>query len=232
MNKYHQEIVEQLKKAAGHKYKYLDSAKYEGSPHFHYFISAPKKREIIKTWISKHKGLTLDEFISLLGCLYKGKSYEEKTTAGLLLGYLPKFREKLDPNLLDKWLEHLEGWAEIDATCQSNFTAKEILENWNGWEKLMKNLSKDENISKKRASLVLLTRAVAQSNDERLIDLAFENINRLKTERNILITKAISWLLRSMIKNHKTTVEKYLNKNSVTLPKIAIRETQNKLLFI
>ncbi|MBI2314815.1 DNA alkylation repair protein [Candidatus Daviesbacteria bacterium] len=35
-----------------------------------------------------------------------------------------------------------------------------------------------------------------------MADLAFENIDKLKAEKDVLITKAISWVLRSLIKNH------------------------------
>jgi 3-methyladenine DNA glycosylase AlkD len=70
---------------------------------------------------------------------------------------------------------------------------------------------------------------VSQSANEEFADLAFTLINRLKHEKDILITKAISWLLRAMIKNHKSKVAAYLQKNYDKLPKIAARETKRKL---
>ncbi|MDP2951009.1 MAG: DNA alkylation repair protein, partial [bacterium] len=59
--------------------------------------------------------------------------------------------------------------------------------------------------------------------------LAFENIEKLKPEKDILITKAISWLLRNLIKYHKKEVADYLKKNKNSLPKIAVRETEKKI---
>jgi 3-methyladenine DNA glycosylase AlkD len=76
----------------------------------------------------------------------------------------------------------------------------------------------------------LLTKPVRDSDDTRLADLAFANIDKLKQDREILVTKAISWLLRDLIKNHRQKVEKYLQKNEDTLPRIAVRETRTKLL--
>jgi len=87
----------------------------------------------------------------------------------------------------------------------------------------------DGNPSRRRASLVLLTKSVRGSNDARLSKLAFKNIDLLKGEKDILITKAVSWLLRSLIKNHRVEVVDYINKNRQILPKIAIRETERKL---
>lgn len=134
------------------------------------------------------------------------------------------------PKHLDIWLEKLEGWAEIDSLCQSAFRAEDILGNWREWELYLKAFSRDARfIQKRRASLVLLNKAVEQSTDKRLAILAFNNIDNIKDERDILITKAVSWILRSLVKNHRTEVEKYLQENLDYLPKIAIRETQNKL---
>ena len=78
--------------------------------------------------------------------------------------------------------------------------------------------------------MVLLTKPVRESDDVRLADLAFSNIDKLKENREILVTKAISWLLRDLINNHRQRVEEYLKANQDTLPKIAIRETRMKLL--
>jgi 3-methyladenine DNA glycosylase AlkD len=71
---------------------------------------------------------------------------------------------------------------------------------------------------------------VRDSEDARLADFAFMNIDKLKKEREILVTKAISWLLRDLIKHNRPRVETYLKENEDTLPKIALRETRTKLL--
>ena len=67
--------------------------------------------------------------------------------------------------------------------------------------------------------------------DDRLERIALANINRLKHERDILITKAVSWLLRAGTINYRRQVEAYLRENADSLPKIAIRETKNKSQF-
>ena len=48
-------------------------------------------------------------------------------------------------------------------------------------------------------------------------------------EKEVLITKAVSWLLRSMIKYYRNEVTDYLNENKESLPKIAVREVSIKL---
>lgn len=49
-------------------------------------------------------------------------------------------------------------------------------------------------------------------------------IGRLQPEIEILITKAISWQLRSMVKHHKKIVMDFIYKNKATLPAVAVRE--------
>ncbi|MDO8690998.1 MAG: DNA alkylation repair protein [Dehalococcoidia bacterium] len=130
---------------------------------------------------------------------------------------------------MDRWLTGAEGWLEVDSLCYGAFTADDMLSDWASWETLLRALASDEDVHKRRASLVLLTKAVRESDDPRLADLAFENIDRLRGEKDPLITKAISWLLRDLIRNARTRVEDYLAQNSSTIPKIAVREVTNKL---
>lgn len=203
--------------------------KYLGSNKPTKCIKSSEMIKLGKNFI-KEENLNLKEYVSILDHLYKNaKTFQEIDLAARLLGVAPKLRTQIDPNKLDYWLNFTHGWAENDVLCQNNFTDKELLENWSVWKKLLTKFSKDKNISKRRASLVLLVKSVRLSSDNKLSKLAFENIERLKKEEDILITKAISWLLRSLIKNHKNEVALYLKQNQDTLPKIAIREVQTKL---
>src|SRR5512143_1066816 len=105
-----------------------------------------------------------------------------------------------------------------------------MLAHWKSWKALLTAFAKDDNIHKRRAALVLLTKPLRESDDPRLAALAFSNVDRLKAEKHILITKAVSWILRSLIKHHPTAVSNYLDANEGGLPKIAVRETRHKLV--
>ena len=77
---------------------------------------------------------------------------------------------------------------------------------------------------------MLLTGPARASADPRIRDLAFETIDRLKAEKPILITKAVSWLLRALAeRHHKREVAAYLDVHAAALPAIAVRETRRKL---
>jgi 3-methyladenine DNA glycosylase AlkD len=130
---------------------------------------------------------------------------------------------------VDGWLDGLSGWAEIDSLCASVFAADQVSESWPAWRSLIERLSLDPNINRRRAALVLLTTPTRTSDDPRFAELAFAVIDGLKGERAILITKAVSWLLRSMTGRHAGAVGEYLEANAAALPAIAVRETRTKL---
>ncbi|MFC1790753.1 DNA alkylation repair protein [Patescibacteria group bacterium] len=231
MNELHQKLLELVKKEAiqNPTVSKLPPG-YGGSREKDYPLSNPQLRVIVRDWLKKQPDLNYNQFITLLNSLYsQSKTATEKYLAGFLLEYLPKLRQQVEPPMFGKWLDFLTGWAQIDSLCQSKFSAAEMLTKWLVWESLIKGFSQSKSISKRRASLVLLTGPVRGSSEKKFVDLGLENINRLKTEKEILITKAISWLLREMIKNHQSRVMTFLAQNEASLPKIAVRETKRKL---
>jgi 3-methyladenine DNA glycosylase AlkD len=231
-NKFHSELISEVKAHAkplsqSQKEKFQ---RYVGTSKTFYAIGTAAERAIIKGWIRRHPNLTEAEYIELLNSLCQGESINEISIASELLESLPKLRKAVVPRCLDEWLNRVQGWAEVDSFCQSKFSAAEVLSNWKEWEGLLTKLASDDNVHKRRASLVLLTKPVRDSDDTRLADLAFANIDKLKKDTEILVTKAISWLLRDLIKHNRQRVETYLKENENTLPRIAFRETKAKLL--
>lgn len=232
MNEHHAELLGELNKNAegsgAQPWPKLPS--YLGTSKICYGVPAAVKGRIVRDLLKKHPDLTVPEYVELVSSLCRGRSFDEVSLAGALLGAAPKLRRQLDPRLLDRWLEYVEGWAETDSLCQSSFTAQEVLARWEEWQELLVEFATSSNIHKRRASLVLLARPIRESADERLAELALANIERLKVEKGILITKAVSWLLRDLVKHHKTKVADYLEANADSLPRIAVRETRRKLL--
>lgn len=221
-----------LEKALQKAVKDAPNKKFEahlGTSNTHYGLSMVVLRTITKAFHDQHKNFSYNDFIALLDELYASNIYEEKILASLLLSVYGGHRKNLDLEKLGEWLEHLSGWAEIDNLCQSMFPENEVLPKWQTWAKLLRDFSKSDNISKRRASLVLLLKSFRTSDDIRLQRFNLETIDQLKHEKNILITKAVSWSLRTMIKHHRTAVETYLKENEATLPTIAVRETKKKL---
>jgi 3-methyladenine DNA glycosylase AlkD len=202
---------------------------YTGSTSKAYGIRAPQMREFVKAWVSEHKDLPYGDWLTLLNDLYHGDSQEEHIVTSMFLERYKQHRRRLPLSQLDSWLSCLVGWAEVDSTCAMCFTAADVLERWDEWVPFLRRLSEDTNINKRRASIVLLLKPVRESTDARLLNLALENVERLKSEKDMLITKAVSWILREATKQHHAAIEKYVKENAASLPAIAVRETRKKL---
>jgi 3-methyladenine DNA glycosylase AlkD len=228
-NTHHSEILSLIKSRSGTPTQHTFSDAYLGNSNFRYAISVPVLRKIAKQWMSAHRSLSAAEISDLVTSLVTGESGTEKSMAGIILDNTTVPQRKFDPELFDLWLDHLEGWAEVDSLCTGLYTVTEIRADWKRWKKLLVRFSRSGNINKRRASIVLLCSPLRTSEDRALINLALENIDRLKSEKSILITKAISWVLRSAIPAQKSIVKKYLDLNKLSLPKIAVRETSVKL---
>ncbi len=226
---HHRDILNRIRKHSGKATQHTFLDKYLGNEHPRYPISAPVLRRIAKDWMLEHNELTEKDLAKVLTSLVEGVSGTEKIMAGILLDYAKIPQRKFDPSLFDGWLEHLVGWAEVDALCTGKYTATEITAQWRSWKPLIGKFSKSKNINKRRASIVLFCTPLRHHDDPALSALALQIVDRLKGEKEILITKAISWVLRSMDKRHRQTLEEYLDANGNTLPSIALRETLVKL---
>jgi 3-methyladenine DNA glycosylase AlkD len=224
-NAFYQEILHLIKENSGTGTAHTFSDSYLGNSHPRYPISAPVMRRIGKEWMRCHKTITAVQFTDLLTSLIEGVSSTEKVMAGILMDCATKDQRNVHPKMFDQWLDHLEGWAEVDSLCTGEFTITSIPADWKKWKPVLNKFAKDKNIHKRRASLVLLCSPVRYVRDDEVADVALKNIDRLKHEREVLITKAISWLLRSMVKNFKPAVALYVKQNKESLPKIAVRET-------
>jgi 3-methyladenine DNA glycosylase AlkD len=225
----HEGLVARLR-AAGTPYRggqHNDS--YSGSGHPFFNVSAPDMRRIARAWLAARRNAGDADLLAVVASLFVSEAYEEKVLAAILLAANARMRRLGTPALADGWLDHLTGWAEIDSLCGPIFGPEEMEADWPAWRDLILRLSRDSSINRRRAALVLLTRPTRTSSEPRYRDLAFEVVERLKSERPILITKAVSWLLRSMANHHGAAVAAYLDAKAASLPAIAVRETRTKL---
>jgi 3-methyladenine DNA glycosylase AlkD len=199
---------------------------FGSSGRLYYFVRVPVRRAIARSWLARHRAAPASDVLALIESLLAGESHEEKTLAEILLACHGEARRLAGPKHIERWLDQLSGWAEVDGLCQSTFSAQELLGQWRAWRALIRRLARDPAAHKRRAALVLLTGPVRRSDDGRLAELAFETIDRLQGERDILITKAVSWLLRALVAQHRAGVVRYLAANAAALPSVAVRETR------
>src|SRR5690349_9667721 len=219
-NIHHREILKLIEDNSGKatQHTFLDS--YLGNSHPRYPISAPVLRRIAKEWMKAHKDLTAKTFSDLLTSLIEGKSSTEKCMAGILLDCSTSDQRKFDPSLFDKWLDHLIGWAEVDSVCTGTYTKSEIPGNIKQWKSLLTKFSKSKNIQKRRASIVILCSPLSQLRYDILAEIALNRVDGLESVKEILVTRAIAWVLRGMIRYHKDVVSAYIGENAEGRAKI------------
>ena len=223
-------LVAQLRAAGRPRRGAGENDSYVSGGHPYFNVSSPDLRRVARGWLAAHRKTAGDaDVLDLAGRLLMGEAYEEKVLGAVILGYAARARRLASPAVVEAWLSHLAGWAEIDSLCASVFPADHMAADWPAWRRLIERLAVDPNINKRRAALVLLCTPNRTSDDVRFRDLAFEVVERVKRERPILITKAVSWLLRSMTQQHAAAVAAYLDANAASLPAIAVRETRTKL---
>jgi 3-methyladenine DNA glycosylase AlkD len=225
----HAGLLDALRSAGDPPSREARNDSYGTSGHLYYWVPVPVRRALARSWLAAHRGAPASDVLALIESLLGGESHEEKTLAEILLAYHRDARHLAGPKHIERWLDQLSGWAEVDGLCQSTYTAEELLGHWTAWRALIRRLARHSAVHKRRAALVLLTGPVRRSSDARLAELAFEVMDRLQPERDSLITKAVSWLLRSLVTHHRGSVARYLAANAATLPSIAIRETRTQL---
>lgn len=229
MHQHHKALLAEIRKHQRKRDHGQANDSYLSSGHHYYDVSVPERRRISKDWVKANRSIADSAFVAVLESLFRGKSHEEKTLACILLADHRVGRGTIGTKQLNAWLDHLVGWAEIDSLCAGVYPAEELLADWTAWQAFIRKLARDKNINKRRAALVFLTGPARTSGDPRIAALGFEVIDRLKSEREIIITKAVSWLLRSLVQHHKKEVARYLASNANALPAIAVRETERKI---
>ncbi len=229
MNTHHAGLLELLKSKASQGSNRTASKSYLGNNSVIYNVPSPVLRSLTKQWLTENKSLSPETTLAVVNSMISGASHEEKKLACFILGARKPVRSLVTIGQLDQWLDGLSGWAEIDALCQNVFSVAEVSPLWNDWKDFLTRLSKDSNINRRRASLVFLVGLTRKTDDECFHTLAKANIQRLMDEKGVLITKAISWLLRCMIKTQRKQTSLFLEENAQALPAIAVRETRAKL---
>ncbi len=230
LNRHHEFLLKKVRASAGPPVldRFLNS--YLGANRKRYRINNPQMRSIVGNWIKENRNLSASEIAGAVTSLVRGATVNEKMMGGFILDRCSPAQRKFNPGIFVRWLDHLEGWAEVDTFCAGKYSAKEIPAEYQVWRPILRSLARSKNINKRRASLVLLCAPIRYSDDPRLARLGFANIRRLSGEKPVIITKAISWLMRSMVKHHRPALTRFMNENRNKLPAIAVRETKVKLL--
>jgi len=193
-----------------------------------YGVRVPHLREMARDWWRAHKKIAHDDLMALLEALWDGGSREERLLALYLLGRYKRWIPELTWAHFDRWRQGLDNWEVSDGLGQW------VLAPWllagpdtrlgHVWD-----LIADEDLWSRRLALVATVGLNRGRKDLSFPDLTLGLVDRVKQERDPMITKAVSWALREMAKKHPDQVAAYLEENQDVLAAHVVREVNNKL---
>lgn len=192
-----------------------------------YGVRMPDLRQIAASWKAGHQQAGRDDVLSVGEVLWTGASLEERTLANLLLASYPKVVAGLPWEALDRWRRLVDNWGVGDALGTMVF-GPWLLANPDDRLHYLETLIADEDLWSRRLALVA-TVPINRRAVTAVPDLTLELVDRVKLEREPMISKAVSWALRELSKSNPDRVAAYLDDNRTQLAGHVVREVQNKL---
>ena len=205
----YQNIVRQLKKKADAKIasKKVARAKYFGVTYKSYGIEEQEEKELVNSYLSKLKRLSLEERFHLVKMFYTS-GFSEQTNFGDAI--LQLSMDELSPvhyDFLDEIADCLSNWAETDWFCirvvqpllrKYPKETMSLLRKWNGSKSLWK----------RRASVVVFTRKIGISG--RFTNEALELCSNLIWDEEDMVRKGVGWALKDNMRGAKKRVLDYV----------------------
>jgi len=191
-------------------------------------VRMPDLRQIAKDWKRAHESVSHDELLSLVEALWNGGLQEERILAMELLQTQRRLILGLAWDHFDRWRCKAENWVLTD-TLGSRILAPWILAEPESRLEFLSGLVADEDLWSRRLALVTTCPINRGHTGLTIPDLTLELVERVKAERDPMITKAVSWSLRELSKTHPDVVAVYVDRQRDTLAAHVIREVENKL---
>jgi 3-methyladenine DNA glycosylase AlkD len=179
-------------------------------------ITVPIQREVAKKFL----GLRLDDLQKLLD----SKIHEERMIALFIL--VDKYK-KADAswkknifNFYTKNYSRINNWDLVDLSAP-NIVGDFLLDRN---RKILYAFAKSDNLWKKRIAIISTFAFIRNNEFKDSIKLAEILLN----DKHDLIHKAVGWMLREIGKRDKKELIKFLNKNSVKMPRTMLRYSIEK----
>jgi 3-methyladenine DNA glycosylase AlkD len=210
------------------QFEALADAEYRAGMARVYGVRVPRLREMARTWQRAHKEIDLAALVPLIDALWAGDSREERVLAVHLLTRYKRLIPGLDWAHFDRWRPRLDDWEPTDGLA-SWVLAPWLMADREARLPHLRALIADEHLWSRRLALVATVPINRKPDGGTIPDLTLDLVERVKHERERMITKAVSWALRELTKTHPRRVEAYLAQNLDALAAPVVREVENKL---
>lgn len=196
--------------------KMVDPEKVERDRRWHkeqvvsYGFDKSNMKKVYSRFDSHFCDLSLEEGIELAGKFIKSGN---STLIHIGIHLLGLRREELDPThfkFFDEFLDHFVGWGNVDHFCAGKGSVlRSMLERHpDEVNRLLRRWNRSDNRWKRRASVVVFTRRVAE--DGRFIDEALDLCENLIWDEEDLVRKGVGWALKDNMRADKERVLSYV----------------------
>jgi 3-methyladenine DNA glycosylase AlkD len=193
-----------------------------------YGVRVPRLRAIARDWQRAHKGIDLGDLVTVADALWDGGSREERVLATVLFQRYQRHIPALDWAHFDRWRRGLDNW-EVTDQMGVRVLGPWVLADPGARTGHLWDLIADEDVWSRRLALVATVWLNRGYDGITYPDVTLGLVDRVKEERDPTITKAVSWALREMVKQHPDRVVAYLEANRDLLAPHVVREVNTKL---
>lgn len=175
-------------------------------------------REVLKSTTLADKREWQDSVLEL----WRNAEYREERYMALDVAGAPKYRDFRTPDILPMLGEFVvtgAWWDYVDEVATHRL--RDLLERYpNDITPRMREWSRDENMWKRRSSII----CQINRKDETDLDLLFDCIDSNLSHPDFFIRKGIGWALRSLAWTDLRTVEDYVARNRDRISPLSARE--------
>jgi len=193
-----------------------------------YGVRVPELRGISRLWHRSHKQVSRQDLLALVEALWNGGAREEAVLAIELLQRYSRWIPELTWQDFERWRVKLDNW-EVTDGLGARVLAPWLLADPDQRLHHLQELIADPGVWSRRLALVATVPINRGHTGLTLPDLTLELVDQVKTKRDSMIVKAVSWALRELTKTHPERVAAYLDENEDQLAAQAVREVRNKL---
>jgi 3-methyladenine DNA glycosylase AlkD len=191
-----------------------------------YGVKVPVLRKIAAEVNKDLKSATDEQFLEFVDKVYAQGSHEEKHLACYLVEKRKSVLGYFNWRLIKKWSAVVDNWANNDVLACLVIGPWVVL-NFEERIKYLEQFIDSKNLWHRRLALVSMIMPIRA---QKGVNVSLRFVSKVAKERDPMITKAVSWLLREMVrKGFSKEVTAYLKANKNVLAPLVVREVINKL---
>lgn len=192
----------------------------------HHGTGVPAVRRVVRAFVSSHDRLDHDEVVALAGSLWREPVHERRLAAVELLDEHRDLLEPSDAALLERLLRECRTWALVDSLA-AGVVGTLAERDPEQLDPVLRRWAADEDHWIRRAALLahLVPLREGRGDWDRFCDLA----DGMLEDRELLIRKAIGWVLRDTAKKRPEMVADWLAPRVDRAAWLTVREAVRRM---